>query len=87
MPPRGTAVTSLLQALQVVPLAAADLRRALTILITDYEDAVQIVAALAVGADFIVTRDARDFRAGPVPPRSPADVLALLRPAPPNAAR
>lgn len=63
------------------------MQRALAVGIGDYEDAVHAVAALVVGADFVVTRDERDFRPGPVPPRSPAEVLALLGQAPPSPAR
>lgn len=72
------AVAEILHVVSVVPLGTADMQRALTLGITDYEDAVHAAAGLAVGADYIVTRNERDFRPGPIPPRSPAEVLALL---------
>lgn len=72
------AVSDVLQTYPVVPLGTNDLQRALTLGIADYEDAVHAAAGLAVGADYIVTRNERDFRPGPIPPRSPAEVLALL---------
>jgi predicted nucleic acid-binding protein len=71
-------VTDLLRIVQVVPVEAADFHQALVLGLSDYEDAVQIAAGLKVGADFVVTRDEKHFRGGPLPPRSPGEVLALL---------
>jgi hypothetical protein len=33
---------------------------------------------MKVGADYVVTRNGRDFKAAPVDARTPAEVLALL---------
>ena len=73
-----TAVGDLLLLVDVVPLDAADFQRALALGLRDYEDAVQGAAYLRVGADFLVTRNARDFRGVPVATRSAGEVLALL---------
>jgi len=72
------AVADLLHVLSVVPIGADDFRDALTIATPDYEDAVQVIAALRIGADYIATRDARDFRRARVPARSPSQLLPLL---------
>ena len=72
------AVTELLRILKVVPLDSADFQQALVLGLSDFEDAVQIAAALKVGADYVVTRDEKDFRGGPVEPRSAGEILALL---------
>ncbi len=41
----------------------------------DFEDAVQAVTAERIHADFILTRNLRDFRQSPVPAISPAEYL------------
>jgi predicted nucleic acid-binding protein len=73
-----TAISDLLEILPVVPLASDDFRRALSLGLRDYEDAVQAAACLQVGAQFLVTRNARDFRGAPVTARSAGEVCALL---------
>ena len=73
-----TAVGDLLLLVDVVPLDAADFQRALALGLRDYEDAVQVAACLRIGADFLVTRNPRDFKGAPVATRSAGEVLALL---------
>lgn len=73
-----TAIADLLSVLQVATLDAADFHRALALGLRDYEDAVQAAACLRVGAQFLVTRNPKDFRGAPVTPRSAGEVLALL---------
>ena len=63
----------------VVPAGARALRRALSLGMPDFEDAMQAAAAEAQGADVIATRNLRDYRASPVPARTPADILSDLR--------
>lgn len=74
----ATAVTDLLRIVHVVPLGDADFQQALVLGLDDFEDAVQAAAALRIGADFLVTRDEKDFQGIPVPVRSAGEVLALL---------
>ncbi len=74
----GTAVSDLLDLLQVVPLSSADFRRAVGLGLSDFEDAVQVAACLQAGADFLVTRNPKDFKGAPVSTRSPGEILALL---------
>jgi predicted nucleic acid-binding protein len=73
-----TAVGDLLSIVGVAELGSADFQRALTLGLKDFEDAVQVAASLRVGADFLVTRNARDFRGSPVAIRAPGEILALL---------
>jgi predicted nucleic acid-binding protein len=73
-----TAVSDLLDVLDVVPLEAADFRRGLALGLKDYEDAVQAAACLKIGARFLVTRNERDFKGALVSPRSASEVLALF---------
>ena len=72
------AVGDLLSVAGVEELGSADFQRAMTIGLKDFEDAVQVAAALRIGADFVVTRNARDFRGSPVATRAPGQILALL---------
>ncbi len=76
----ATAVSDVLQILEVVPLDGADFLRALALGLKDYEGSVQVAACLKIGARFLVTRTERDFKGAPVSPRSAAEVLALVPP-------
>ena len=73
-----TAVGDLLSVVAVAELGGADFQRALTFGLKDFEDAVQVAASLRIGADFLATRNARDFRASPATTRTPGEILALL---------
>jgi predicted nucleic acid-binding protein len=75
-----TAVSDVLDILEVVSLDASDFQRALSIDLADYEDAVQVAACLKAGADYLVTRDAKDFRSAPVRVHAPGEVLAIIAP-------
>lgn len=46
--------------------------------IADFEDAVQIAAAVNAGMDIIVTRNGPDYAGSPIPVLTPADLLARL---------
>jgi len=71
-------ITDLLRIVRVVPIAAADFQQALILGISDFEDSVQVAAALQIGADYLVTRNTRDFKETTVEIRTPGEVLALL---------
>ncbi|MCU0650211.1 MAG: PIN domain-containing protein [Gemmatimonadaceae bacterium] len=73
-----TAIADLLTIVDVVPVGRADFLRALSTETRDFEDAVHVAAALSVGAHWIATRDARDYRNAPVPCRTAAELVALL---------
>lgn len=44
----------------------------------DFEDAVQMAAAMQANLDYVVSRNAKDFVTQPLPVLSPAGLLALL---------
>ena len=73
-----TAVSDLLVLLEVVELGASDFQRALAMGLRDFEDAVQAAACLKVGADFLVTRNGKDFKGAPVTTKTAGEVLAIL---------
>ncbi len=56
----------------------ADFRYALSLPMKDVEDAMQVAAARGCGAQYIATRNARDFQKSPIPPKSPKELLAEL---------
>jgi predicted nucleic acid-binding protein len=74
----ATAVTDLLRIVEIVPIEATDFAQALVLGMSDFEDAVQAAAAAKVGADYVATRNERDYKKSPIKARSPSDILALL---------
>lgn len=72
------AITDVLRIVGVVPVGSADFQQALVSGISDFEDAVQAAAALQISADYLVTRNTKDFRAAPIEARTPGEVLAML---------
>lgn len=62
----------------VVELRESDLLKAAELPFADYEDAIQSVCAARVRADYIVTRNGKDFVNSPVPTVSPTDLLKQL---------
>ena len=72
-------VETLLDLFTVARVTDAVLRSALSLPFDDYEDAVLHEAALAAGADGIVTRNVDDFRKSKLPIYSPGELIALLR--------
>lgn len=64
----------------VAQTGSADALAALDLPMRDFEDALQVAAAMACGAQCIVTRNERDFKGSPVPALSPD---AFLRRYPP----
>jgi predicted nucleic acid-binding protein len=73
---RGRAFLSeLVEVVEVAPVSTADARRALELPMGDLEDAFQAAAALAWGADAIVTRNVADYRRSPVEALTPSAFL------------
>lgn len=68
-------IRGLLAWADVAPTSRADAVAALDLPIADFEDALQAAAAMACGAQVIVTRNVRDFKASPVMARTPEAFL------------
>ena len=78
---KGSGREFLQQLLQIVTVATVgteDARRALSLPMKDVEDAFQVSAALAWGADFIITRNLEDYRYSPVAALPPSAFLNKL---------
>ena len=68
-------IDRLLLIFDVAELKAEDLRKAAEMKTSDYEDAIQMCCADRINADFIVTRNIRDFVSSPVPAVKPSELL------------
>ncbi len=71
-------VAETLEVFSVAPIGATELRDALQSSTVDYEDAVQISAAISSGLDAVVTRNTRDYVDSPLPVYSPDEFLEQL---------
>ena len=61
-----------------IEVKPSDLEKAAEKKGSDYEDAVQCVSAERVDADYIITRNVRDYRESPVPALTPSEYLMRL---------
>ncbi|MGA7613856.1 MAG: PIN domain-containing protein [Thermoanaerobaculia bacterium] len=68
-------IRDLIGIVEVAPTGTAALRTALNLGMNDFEDAMQVAAALAAGVDVIVTRNVGDFRKAPLRAIRPADLV------------
>lgn len=71
-------ITELIRFVAVADCGTGAIAFAARLGMADFEDAMQVAAARACGARFIVTRNARDFRRSPIPAITPAEALEAL---------
>lgn len=71
-------ITELLQFLAVAEIDQTVIEQALNLPYDDFEDAVQMMAAVRSGADYLVTRNVRDYKAALLTVLQPAELLALV---------
>ena len=62
----------------IAPVDTESIRYAASLPMRDFEDAMQVAAARACGAKYIVTRNIRDYERSPIPATNPQDALAQL---------
>ena len=72
------ALTDLLTFLSVAAADHGVIEQALNLPYPDFEDAVQMMAAVRSGVQYLVTRNVRDYGLGPLPVLQPAELLALV---------
>lgn len=77
-PDARQAIGDLLAATDICAIDDHVLRTAYGSATSDFEDAVQIAAALHTGMDVIVTRNTGDYADAPIPVLTPAQCLARL---------
>ena len=63
---------------EIAPTTTDSLRVAGRLPLTDFEDAMQVAAALACGAEAIATRNVRDYARSPVEAVLPATLVRRL---------
>ena len=73
------ALLKLLEVVNPVDLAGADIAAAARLKWRDYEDCLIALAAQKAGADYLVTRDCKGFERSMVASITPSDWLDLLR--------
>lgn len=71
-------IAELLRLLSVAPVNQKVIECALSSPYRDFEDAVQMMAAVQIGANYLITRNVRDFEPGPLPVLQPAEFLTLI---------
>ena len=62
----------------ISPTTTEHIRHAAQLTMNDFEDAMQVAAAIACNADVIATRNTRDYAKSPVPAAAPAAVVTRL---------
>jgi len=71
-------ITSMLQFLKIAPVDQATIEQALTFPYRDFEDAVQMAAAMRIHADYLLTRNVKDFQPAPLVVIQPVELLTIL---------
>ncbi len=72
-------LTSLLQFLKIAPVDQNTIEQALNLPYRDFEDAVQMMSALQVHADYLLTRNTRDYQPSPMEVIQTVELLAILK--------
>ena len=72
------ALTNLLQFLKIAPVDQSTIEQSLNLDYQDFEDAVQMISAVQCRADYLVTRNIKDYQPALLPVIQPVDFLATL---------
>lgn len=72
-------LNTLFHLFELIDTTGMDCMRALSLDVSDYEDAVMMESAVRVGVECIVTRNIKDYNKSPVPVYTPSDFLKLLQ--------
>ncbi len=70
----------LLQFVQVAPTTTKDALYATALNLKDFEDALQIAAAKACDAEFIITRNIKHYKNCPIEVKTPKEFCTLIKP-------
>lgn len=72
-------LTSLLQFLKIAPVDQNTIEQALNLPYRDFEDAIKMMAALQIRADYLLTRNVKDYQPAPLDVIQPVELLAILK--------
>ena len=70
-------IVELTRFVRVAQTDTESIRYAAGLPMADFEDAMQVAAARSCGAEYIVTRNVRDFARSPIPGITPVEALTL----------
>lgn len=70
-------IKTMLTVISVADVTKSDINTAFDLKMSDYEDAVQASCAKRIKADYIVTRNAKDFKNSPVKAITPTDLKLI----------
>jgi predicted nucleic acid-binding protein len=73
-----TLLKTMLLSVDVASVTGSEIRRAIALDWSDFEDAVQYAAGERLAVDYIVTRNPADFAPATIPVISPEELLALV---------
>lgn len=71
-------ISQIMMVFNVIDLKSADLKNAAKMLTSDFEDAIQMCCASRIKADYIVTRNIRDFKNSKISALKPTEFLERL---------
>ena len=71
-------ITNLLQFLKVAPVDQSTIEQSLNLDYRDFEDAVQMITAIQCKADYLITRNTKDYKPALLPVIQPVDFLGTL---------
>ena len=71
-------ITNLLQILKIAIVDQSTVEQALNLPYNDFEDAVQMMAAVRCRVDYLVSRNTRDFQPAPLTVLQPGELLVLI---------
>jgi len=75
-----TLIKDLLENIDIAAVTGNEIRQAISLDWSDFEDAVQYAAGESIAVDYIVTRNKTDFASTSLPIVNPDELLALLIP-------
>jgi len=71
-------ITNLLQFLSVAKIDQSTIEQAMSLAYRDFEDAVQMIAAVQCKADYFITRNPKDFQPPMLTVIQPIELIALI---------
>ena len=71
-------ITNLLQFLSVAKIDQTTIEQAMSLAYRDFEDAVQMIAAVQCKADYFITRNPKDFQPQMLTVIQPSEMIALI---------
>jgi len=74
----GATITNLLQFLSVAKIDQTTIEQAMSLAYRDFEDAVQMIAAVQCKADYFLTRNPKDFQPPMLTVIQPSEMIALI---------